>query len=105
MIHLFLFLKSLEYLCHKLPGGIQLLRSHLRGKWGGGGLSKCALRAYANHGEGGIMSMRRFTYKFLKGLFRPSKKKEYRNGQELWLKAKKDQEQYVKTIVELKGRA
>ena len=31
------------------------------------------------------------------------RKTEYRNEQELWLKVKKDQQQYKKTITELKG--
>ena len=32
------------------------------------------------------------------------REKQFRNGQELWLKVRKDQEQYEKTIIELKGR-
>ena len=32
-------------------------------------------------------------------------KEEHRNGQELWLKAEKDQEQHKKTIIWIKGRA
>ena len=31
-------------------------------------------------------------------------KKEYRNGQELWLKVKIDQDQYKKIIIEINGR-
>ena len=38
-------------------------------------------------------------------LFKYIERLEYRNGQELWLKVKKDQEQDEKTIIELKGRA
>ena len=34
-----------------------------------------------------------------------NKKEEYRNGQELWLKVEKDQEQHKKTINWIKGRA
>ena len=33
------------------------------------------------------------------------KKKEYRDEKELWLKVKKDQEQYETTFIELKGTA
>ena len=33
------------------------------------------------------------------------KGKQYRNGQKLWLKMQKDQEQCKKIIIELKGRA
>ena len=33
------------------------------------------------------------------------KKKEYRDEKELWLKVKKDQEQYETTFTELKGTA
>ena len=32
-------------------------------------------------------------------------KEEHRNGQELWLKVEKDQEQHKKTIIWIKGRA
>ena len=32
------------------------------------------------------------------------KGKQYRNGQELWLKVRKDQEQYEKIIIQLKGK-
>ena len=45
------------------------------------------------------MSVRTFAYKLLKGLSRPSKRKEYRNGRELWLEEEKDQEQHKKTII------
>ena len=51
------------------------------------------------------MSVRTFAYKLLKGLSRPSKRKEYRNGRELWLEVEKDQEQHKKTIIWIKGRA
>ena len=45
------------------------------------------------------MSVRTFAYKLLKDLSRPSKRKEYRNGRELWLEVEKDQEQHKKTII------
>ena len=52
------------------------------------------------------MSVRTFAYTLLKGLSRPSKKKEeYRNGQEFWLKVEKDQEQHKTTIIWIKDRA
>ena len=52
-------------------------------------------------GGGGLMSVRTFPYKRLIETFK--KKKECTNGQELWLKVEKDQQQYEKTIIKLKG--
>ena len=45
------------------------------------------------------MSVQTFTYKLLKGLSRPSKRKRIRSGPELWLKVEKDQEQHKKTVI------
>ena len=47
------------------------------------------------------MSVRTFPYKRLIETFK--KKKECTNGQELRLKVEKDQQQYEKTIIKLKG--
>ena len=56
------------------------------------GRGSIKMRTYANWGIGGLKSVGRFAYKFLKGLSRTSKKKrkkEKREGRivhELWLK-------------------
>ena len=52
-------------------GGTQLLRSHLAGC---GGWS-VKVQKYTNRARRGLMSVRTFAYKSLKGLSRPSKRK------------------------------
>ena len=62
------------------------------------------MRTYENWGERELMSVQTFVYNFLKDLIRTLKrKKECSNGQELLLKVKKDQEQYERAIIDLKG--
>ena len=79
--------------------GIQLLHSHL----GGGGPSKC--RHMGTGGRGGLMSMQKFAYKFLKGLSRPSKKKGIQKWAGIVVKSEKRSGAVRKDYDWIKGRA
>ena len=81
-------------------GDIQLLRSHVGGREGP---SKCERIRTGRRGANVNANVHPMIFESLIQTFK--KKKEYKNGQELWLKVEKDQEQYEKTIVDLKGIA
>ena len=74
-------------------GDIQLLRSHL-GREG----QSIKMQTYVNREEGGLCHFNRAPTNVWKAYPDLQKEKGLQNEQELWLKVKKGQEQYEKTL-------
>ena len=90
------FLKILQ---RNSKGDIQLLRLHLRGGQGGTNIKNMQIRK-----RGASCECKGLPIIYWKA-YPDLKKVQYRNGQKLWLKVEKNQEQHIKTIIWIKGRA